>query len=208
MTEVQMDTVVGPLGQSRKALLTLYWRQANFLLVYLLDYRRSANVIAVFKMLRTILGQEQFKLLFPVLLTDRGSEFTNPSKIEAGLNKIFYCDPQQPQQKGAIEQEHTMIRQIIPKGKSFDHLNMEDILLMNSHITSYIRPGLGDRTPQEVFEFLFDLDLQKTFGLKRIPPEDVVLNTSLLPGFTGPTLGEKLNILPEKMKNKKKDDEN
>lgn len=191
LSEVQMDTVVGPLGTSRKALLTLYWPQANFLLVYLLDDRRSANVISVFKMLRTILSQEQFKRLFPVLLTDRGSEFTNPSKIEAGLTRLFYCDPQQPQQKGALEQEHTMIRQIIPKGKSFDHLRMEDILLLNSHITSYIRPGLGDRTPQEIFEYLFDLDVLKTFGLKRIPPEQVVLNTTLLPGFTGPTLKDK-----------------
>jgi IS30 family transposase len=131
------------------------------------------------------------------LLTDRGSEFTNPAKIEGGSTKVFYCDPQQPQQKGALEQEHSLIRQIIPKGMSFDHLQQEDIAKMNSHITSYARPGLGDKTPQEVFSFLFGQDLLQCFGLERVKPEDVILNNTLLQGFTGPTLGSNTKNFPK-----------
>lgn len=194
LTEVQMDTVLGPRGKSEKVMLTLYWKQANFMLVFLLEKKRSVYVIERFDKLRECLKDRFFKLLFPLLLTDRGSEFTNPLKIEAGLTKVFYCDPQQSQQKGALEQEHSLIRQIIPKGKSFDHLVQEDITLMNSHITSYARPGLGDKTPQEVFSYLFGQELVQIFKLERIKPENVILNNTLLPGFTGPTLGEEYNI--------------
>lgn len=197
LTEVQMDTVLGPSGRSEKVLLTLYWKQANFLLIFLLKQRRSAYVIERFDQLRVCLGIRKFKLLFPLLLTDRGSEFTNPAKIEGGSTKVFYCDPQQPQQKGALEQEHSLIRQIIPKGMSFDHLQQEDIAKMNSHITSYARPGLGDKTPQEVFSFLFGQDLLQCFGLERVKPEDVILNNTLLQGFTGPTLGSNTKNFPK-----------
>ena len=194
LTEVQMDTVEGPRGKSVKVMLTLYWKQANFLLVFLLEKKRSAFVIERFDKLRESLNPKLFKLLFPLLLTDRGSEFTNPAKIEAGTTKVFFCDPQQPQQKGALEQEHSLIRQIIPKGKCFDHLTQEDISLMNSHITSYPRPGLGDKTPQDVFSYLFTEELMQILKLERIKPEEVILNNTLLPGFTGPTLGEEYNI--------------
>ena len=196
VSEVQMDTVLGPRGKSRKALLTLYWKQANFLLVFLLEHNRSADVIEVFVKLRKLLGNT-FKLLFPLVLTDRGSEFTNPLRIEAGMTKLFYCDPQQAQQKGALEQEHSMIRQIIPKGKSFDHLTQKDITLMNSHITSYMRPGLGGKTPQDVFGYLFGQELLRIFGLEKIKPEEVVLKNTLLPGFRGPTLAEIISSQPK-----------
>jgi IS30 family transposase len=197
LTEVQMDTVLGPRGTG-KAMLTLYWKQANFLLVFLLPQRRSIHVIERFGWLRQRLGEKRFKLLFPLLLTDRGSEFSNPIKIESTDNEvwthIFYCDPNNPQQKGALEQEHSMIRQIIPKNKCFDHLKQEDISLMNSHITSYARPGLGDKNPQEIFSFLFGDDLMDILELERIKPEEVILNKTLLAGFTTPTLSEEYNI--------------
>ena len=83
-----------------------------------------------------------------------------------------------------------MICLIIPKGKSFDHLTQEDITLMNSHITSYMRPGLDDKTSQDVFSYLFGQELLRIFGLEKIKPEEVVLKNTLLPGFTGPTLAE------------------
>ena len=46
--------------------------------------------------------------MFQVILTDRGSEFTDPAAIEfdAEGNRrtyVFYCDPQRSDQKGSIE---------------------------------------------------------------------------------------------------------
>ena len=44
------------------------------------------------------LGPETFKRLFPVILTDRGTEFSNPSRIEFtkdGVRRtwVFFCNP-------------------------------------------------------------------------------------------------------------------
>lgn len=184
LTEVQMDTVLGP-PDAKKALLTLYWKQANFLLIFLMERCRSIYVIKQFEWLYQALGAQRFKVLFPLILTDRGSEFTNPTKIEKIGTKLFYCDPQQAQQKGAIEQEHAMLRRVIPKGKYFEHLTQKDISLANSHITSYLRPGLGNKTPQDVFGYLFGHDLISLFGLEKIKPSNIVLTNKLLPGFVG-----------------------
>ena len=176
--------------ESRKVFLTLYWPKACFLMAYLLPRNRSYYVLDVFHKLKKKLTPEEFRRLFPLILTDRGSEFTNPAAIEDGLTQVFYCDPQSPQQKGAIEQEHNMIRRVVPKGFSFDHFTARETRLMVSHITSYSRPGLGDRTPQEAFEFFYEMDPKKLFGIQLIEPEDVNLTNRLLPGMRGKTLGE------------------
>lgn len=184
LMEVQMDTVVGTQG-SQKALLTLYWTNANFLYIVLLERRTAGAVNEVFQYFQTTLGKTAFQKLFPGLLTDRGSEFSHPTIIEGPdgevWTKLFYCDANAAYQKGALEQEHTMIRKVIPKGKSFDHLNNDHIALLNSHITSYTRPSLNDRTPQDMFRFIHNVDPLELFGLMEIKPNDVTLKPQLLP---------------------------
>ncbi|GHV48608.1 hypothetical protein FACS1894204_12960 [Synergistales bacterium] len=54
------------------------------------------------------MGKEYFMELFPVILTDNGSEFTNPAAIEFDeennkRTNLFYCHPSSPFEKGAIE---------------------------------------------------------------------------------------------------------
>lgn len=195
--EVQMDTVIGKSG-IHKTFLTLYWTNANFLMLFLLERNTSAEVCRIFKHLHELLGKARFQKLFPVILTDGGSEFSNPKAIE-GPNgqtwtKLFYCDPQQSQQKGAIEQEHSMIRRVVPKGTCFDHLGDEDASLLASHITSYLRPGLGGRAPQEVFHFLYREDPTRWFGLEYIEPNEVLLTPELLPKAEPKTVDEESPI--------------
>jgi IS30 family transposase len=73
----------------------------------------------------TMKGSISFKRLIPVILTDNGSEFSNPKAIEYGAEiftghrtNVFYCDAGNPYQKGAIEVNHELIRRILPKGTS------------------------------------------------------------------------------------------
>jgi len=80
--------------------------------------------------------------LFKVILTDNGVEFKDPLSLEHTSNgcqrtRIFYCDPQASWQKPHIEKNHTLIRRILPKGKSFDYLTHEDIRLICCHINSF-----------------------------------------------------------------------
>jgi IS30 family transposase len=93
---------------------------------------------------------------------------------------VFYCDPQASYQKGAAENNHTLIRRIIPKGKSLDQLSQDDINLMMNHINSYGRLNLGDKSPYEVFASLYGEDSLRKVGAQLIPPDKVTLRPSLL----------------------------
>jgi hypothetical protein len=123
--------------------------------------------------------------LFPVILTDNGSEFSNPRAIEYDASgqmrtKLFYCDPSSPHQKPEIERNHEFIRMVLPKGKSFDELTQNDVDLLVCHINSLIRKKLNDRSPITTFSFFHgDLILRK-LGLQAIPPDEVTLTPALL----------------------------
>jgi IS30 family transposase len=149
---VQMDSVIGIKGG--KCLLTIHFVDTSLMLAFIRDVNTSQSVIDIFNELESILGKSTFRQLFPVILTDNGSEFSNPKAIEYGPEKyggfrtrIFYCDAGRPYQKGAIEVNHELIRRVLSKGTSFNNLTQEDISLMMNHINSYKRKKLNNRTP-------------------------------------------------------------
>jgi len=155
---VQMDSVIGSRGG--KCLLTIHFVETSLMLAFLRDSNTSQSVIDIFSELFRTLGRELFQKLFPVILTDNGSEFSNPGAIEYGVahsdvlrTHIYYCDSGCPHQKGAIEVNHGLIRRILPKGSSFNHLTQEDIDKMMNHINSYKRKKLNNRSPYETFSF-------------------------------------------------------
>ncbi len=134
-------------------------------------------------MLISSLGMEDFQKLFPVILTDNGSEFSNPAALETNgtkLTSIFYCDPSSPYQKTSVEKNHDLIRLILPKGDSFDHLNQADINLMMNHINSYSREKLNNRSPYQSFSFLYGQDILAKIGASYVPANEIILRPSLL----------------------------
>ena len=85
-------------------------------------------------------------------------EFRNVYGIEHSENgklrtQVFYCDPYCSWQKGSVEKNHEFIRQVLPKKTSFDWLTQDAVDLMMSHINSYPRARLNDKSPFEVAEF-------------------------------------------------------
>lgn len=178
----QMDSVEGNKGG--KVLLTLHFVKAEFMLAFLRDYNDSQSVIDIFNVIDSRIGREAFQKIFRILLTDNGSEFSNPSAIELDdlkqrRTRIFYCDPQASWQKGSAERNHEFIRLFIPKGKSFDSFTQKDISLMMDHINSYCRESLGNKSPYEMFSFLYGSETLDSLGCRLIPPQDVTLNSSV-----------------------------
>lgn len=140
---VEIDSVEGRKGG--KVLMTVFFRNSNLMLAFLRDRNSARSVTEVFEWLYETLGHEQYCRLFPIILTDRGSEFTDPVSIECTKfgeirSRVFYCDPQRSDQKGGCEVTHEFIRRVLPKGTSFDHLQQSDILRMMSHINSFCLP--------------------------------------------------------------------
>jgi len=180
---VEMDSVEGRKGG--KVLLTLHFIIPQLMLAFIRDANTSQSVIDIFDRLYLELHPDTFCELFQVLLGDNGSEFSNPSAIEMDLQdnqraRVFYCDPQAPFQKGAAENNHALIRRIIPKGTSLDCFTQKDITLMMNHVNSYARANLGDKTPYGVFASLYEEDILRRMGLELIPPDKVTLRPSLL----------------------------
>ena len=183
LAAVEADSVIGRIGG--KVLLTLMFTSCDFMLAFIRDRNTSQSVINVFDQLYTDFGSITFASLFPLLLADNGSEFSDPLRLEfdSSGNKrtiIFYCDPNAPFQKPHVEHNHEFIRRILPKGTSFDDLVQPDINKMMSHINSYPREKLGDKAPIDLFGFIYGAEVIEKLGLAKIPPNEIILKPSLL----------------------------
>jgi len=154
---VQSDTVIGRVGGT--SLLTVIFPKSDLMLAFLCNCHTAAAVRYWFDCLFEALTPA-FAGILSVILTDNGSEFSDPQALEItsdGTQRahVFYCDPMASWQKPEVERNHEFIRLILPKGSSFDHLTQEMVGLMMSHINSYSRPSLGNRSPFEVFAFMY-----------------------------------------------------
>lgn len=180
---VEMDSVIGRVGG--KVLLTLMFKSCDLMLAFIRERNTSQSVIDIFDWMHGLLEADRFQALFPVVLTDNGSEFSNPKALEYDTQgnqrtHVFYCDPYASYQKPNAELNHEFIRKILPKGTSFDNLCQADIDLMMSHINSYSREKLGDKSPFDVFSFIYGHGILEKLGISRIPANEILLKPSLL----------------------------
>lgn len=184
MPVVEMDTVVGKQGSS-KVILTLLFRNCSLMLLILLPNKTQGAVIQALNYICEQIGIERFKKLFPVILTDNGTEFQNPEALECDESgelktKVFYCHPNCSWEKGMIEKNHEFIRYIVPKGTSFDGFSQDDITLIMNHINSVARDSLNGCTPFKLSQYLLDPSLHEALNLVEIAPDEVILKPSLL----------------------------
>lgn len=181
---VEMDTVIGTQGKGNR-LLTMLFVKKGLMLIFLLRDGKSDTVVEVFDWLTTALGLETFRKLFPVILTDNGSEFKRTLEMECTVDgeprtKIFYCDPQASWQKPHIEKNHEYIRYVIPKGKSLNPYTQEDITLLASHINSTKRMQYDGKSPIEMATSEEFRELLRVLGIEHIPADEVILKPQLL----------------------------
>lgn len=179
----QLDSVEGIKGGA--VLLTVHFVHQELQLAFLRQANDSQSVIDIFNVLYQKLGHEVFIDLFPLLLADNGSEFSNPKALEFNADgkrrsRVFYCNPNAPYEKPHCENNHEMIRRIIPKGIDIGKYTQEQIDLMMSHINSYARGSLGNKCPYDVFAFQYGEEILKSFHLKRIPADEIILTPKLL----------------------------
>lgn len=182
---IQMDTVKGK-KEKGPVILTMLMLKYDIMLLFLLPENTASAVIDVFDFLTDILDLDVFQNLFPVILTDNGSEFKRVEELEytcTGEQRcmMFYCDPMASWQKGELEKNHEYIRYVIPKGTSLEAFTQEDMNLLMNHINSVKRPSLHGRCPYETVPEGDDdiLLLMELLKMDIIPPDDVRLKPSL-----------------------------
>lgn len=184
ITTTQMDTVYN--NQSGPYIQTFIFENTSFMIGKLHSNKTADSMSDTLNEFQDKLTDKEYKSLFSLLLTDRGTEFAKPQQFEINKNtgeirsKIFYCDPQQSSQKPHVENNHNFVREILPNGQSWVHLTQENIDLMFSHINSTPRESLGDKTPYEIFTFIYGKKLSNKLNIQKIAKDEVTTTPRLL----------------------------
>ena len=95
---------------------------------------------------------ENSTAIFKSLTSDNGLEFANLTKLENSLVRdIYYCHPNNPQERGSNEKHNSLIRRFLPKGKSLLNYDEDHYLKIMNWMNNLPRKILNYRTPLEVF---------------------------------------------------------
>ena len=180
---VEMDCVEGRRSGNGRVLLTLLFPSSNLQIACLMEEHTQRCVSDVFKGLRERLGIDLYKRLFPVILTDRGHEFKDPDGIEMSeqgeiVSEVFYCDPNNPNQKARCERNHAEIRRFIRKGTDITQ-TQEEISAMMDNINALARPTFGNKSAYDMFVFIYGQEAADKLGLKKVSPKDAVFSPEL-----------------------------
>ena len=181
---LQMDTVYndvsnGPFIQTFQFIdLTLFYSLLH-------DKRNVRCMNSGIDFIIKSLGKKQFRSMVDVILTDRGSEFYGLEIFEKVGIKIFYCDPMCAHQKGELENNHILLRKVLPKEKDLFKLGLrsqEDLDLIVNNINSYPRKDLFNKSPIDLLMFFYGdyQSIMEKLSLVSIDKDKVVLKPYLI----------------------------
>ena len=183
-SHVELDTVIGTTGG--KVIMTLHFTAFNFMIGFLLEDKTSVEVARKIGLLKQQLSDKGFSFsqICPLLLTDNGGEFSCVDEIECnGENppsKLFFCDPHAPSEKAHIEKNHTLFRDIVHKGNSFDSFTQETVNLIFSHVNAVKRPKFNGKSAYDLFCFAYSPELAAALGISFVSAEHVIQSPALL----------------------------
>lgn len=202
----ELDTVIGSI--SGKVLYTMIFPETGLSLAFIRNSKTKQTTVRLFNMLWEMAGKSLFQKLFAAILTDNGGEFANPymienwrpdqihnpTRIESRGIRVWFTDPYSPTQKPHIERVHEEFQRILQKGVSFNSLTQESVDLVMSHINSYTRLSIFNKTPWELFVDRYGSegrDFLAKLNIHKVQPNDVTLRPNLL-GETFEKLAEKV----------------
>lgn len=180
----EMDTIYN--AQTGPYIQTFIFENTGFMIGILHQEKTADSMSKALNTIQENLSSKEYEKIFSLLLCDRGTEFSKPIQFEVNQDtgeikgKIFYCDPQHPSQKPHVENNHILIRDILPKKTNLEFLTQDKLNLMFSHLNSTPRASLGGKTPYEVFSFLYGENMAKKLNIQKIRKDDVNLTPSLL----------------------------
>lgn len=185
ISRVELDTVIGKVGG--KLILTIHFVSVDFMVGILLNDKTAAEAALRITELKSRLKRSGFKFgdVMPLLLTDNGGEFSCVSAFENDdkgnlESHIFFCNPNAPYEKPHIEKNHTMFRDIVPKGSSFDNFTQETVDLIFSHVNAVKRKQFNGKSAYDLFTFSYSSELAAALEISPISADEVVQSPSLL----------------------------
>lgn len=157
----QLD-FLGSIKTDSKAILSLILPELQLIIINIIKNPNAEKVVKFFDSLEKDIGTEEFKILMPVILTDRDPCFSDIngicySKITGEERcKLFFCDPYISSQKPNIENANKKLRKYFPKKSSVDKYTQKDIKEINKRILDTPVKSLDGYTPKEAFIKVYD----------------------------------------------------
>lgn len=177
---LETDSVIGKTSDVN-ALLTIHVPASNFMFGFVIKKGNPQSFLNAYLKLRTLLGEETFATLFPIILCDNGTETeklwkleTLPDGRESGT-KVFYCDPYSAWQRPTSERNHQYVRRVLLKSQSLNNLTNPFIQNMFSQINAIPRESRQNKTPYSLFKEKYGAEILRKLGIEYVSPLDVNL---------------------------------
>ena len=135
-------------GSRNSQIATLVERHTRYVMLVKLASKETETVInALIKNART-LPQE----LYQSLTWDRGKEMAEHKRFTLATDiKVYFCDPQNPWQRGTNENTNGLLRQYFPKGTDLSAYSQAKLNAVARKLNDRPRKTLNYETPAERF---------------------------------------------------------
>jgi IS30 family transposase len=135
-------------GSANSQIATLVERQTRYVMLVKTQGKDTATVInALIKNARK-LPQE----LYQSLTWDRGKEMADHKRFTLATDiQVYFCDPQNPWQRGSNENTNGLLRQYFPKGTDLSVYSQAKLNAVARRLNERPRKTLNYETPAERF---------------------------------------------------------
>jgi len=97
-------------------------------------------------------GRKLPQELYKSLTWDRGTEMADHKRFTLATDiQVYFCDPQNPWQRGSNENTNGLLRQYFPKGTDISVYSQAQLSAVARQLNERPRKTLGFRTPADIF---------------------------------------------------------
>ena len=135
-------------GSKNSQIATLVERQTRYVMLVKVDGKDTETVINALIKHAHKLPQE----LYQSLTWDRGKEMADHKRFTLATDiKVYFCDPQNPWQRGSNENTNGLLRQYFPKGIDISSYSQAKLNAVARRLNERPRKTLNYETPAERF---------------------------------------------------------
>jgi IS30 family transposase len=135
-------------GGRSSQVATLVERKTRYVMLVKVDKTDTETVVnALIKHARKLPLE-----LYKSLTWDRGKELAAHKRFTIATDiKVYFCDPQNPWQRGTNENTNGLLRQYLPKGVDISGYSQAQLNTVARSLNERPRKTLDFRTPAEMF---------------------------------------------------------
>ncbi|HGJ9031511.1 TPA: IS30 family transposase [Pseudomonas aeruginosa] len=135
-------------GSKNSQIATLVERRSRYVMLVRVDGKDTETVVNALIENARRLPQE----LYQSLTWDRGKEMAAHKRFTLATDiQVYFCDPQNPWQRGTNENTNGLLRQYFPKGTDLSRYSQDALDKVARRLNERPRKTLGYSTPAECF---------------------------------------------------------